>query len=138
MAMTSLPDPDDLIRAALHTLESGRACIDLATIEVGTERGIASHRVGANAVVSVLARTSDAFSFHQANVLLAADDGGQWEAPHGTIHGTSCGSEVLHRARGGPAGNVSVGGRGQDPPVGHDEPIPPPVRDVGVGQRHCA
>ena len=123
--LTSLPDPDDLVRAALLTLESGAVCTDLATIEAGTERGIAFHRVGPNAVVSVVARPSTAASFHQANVLLVADDGGQWEAPHGTIHGTSCGSEVLHRVRGGPAGNVSVGGRGQGPPVGHGEPIPP-------------
>lgn len=121
--LTSLPDPDDLIRAALHTLESGRACTDLATIEVGTERGIASHRVGANAVVSVLARTSDGFSFHQANVFLSADESGRVQVPQ-SVDGTIWEHEVLDRHAVGPARNVSAGGSGQGPSVGHGDAVP--------------
>lgn len=123
MAITSLPDPDDLIRAALLTMESGTVLTDLARIEVGTERGIASHRVGANAVVSVLARTSDGVSFHQANVLLSADESGRVQVPQ-SVDGTIWEHEVLDRHAVGPARNVSAGGSGQGPSVGHGDAVP--------------
>ncbi len=125
MLMCPLPDPDDLIRAALRTVESGTVCVDLSTIRAGTECGITIHRLDRAAVVSVLSRTNSMPSFHQTNVLLVADESGLMKVPDG-MQGTVWGSEIIDRLDGELERCLSTGGSGQgDPEAIHGGPVPP-------------